>query len=146
MNWSNRLFRWSEAVGNGMAIVFGLVCIGCIGSCWYGFRYYEDMTERIIACKTIDEARALIQPNWRCHEYRFERDGKRHTVMSIHIRPPTGVMKPLAFKQPAIAFDENGRAIDHCIREYDDSPFRNRWREAYRDRAARAAKSPSPNR
>ena len=121
------LFRLGESV-----VIVGLSTFLLLHpvSCYYGFKYYDDMTEKIIACKTIDDLKSSVPQDW-LYEVRFEKAGKRYTRIAIHIKPPKGILKPLAFKEPALVFDEKGTTIDHCIREYDAGEFVRRWRESY---------------
>ena len=70
------LFRLGESV-----VIVGLSTFLLLHpvSCYYGFKYYDDMTEKIIASKTIDDLKSSVPQDW-LDEVRFEKAGKCYTL------------------------------------------------------------------
>ena len=71
------LFRLGESV-----VIVGLSTFLLLHpvSCYYGFKYYDGMTEKIVACKTIDDLKSSVQQDW-LDEVRFEKAGKNPDLL-----------------------------------------------------------------
>ena len=120
-----------ESILGVCAVVFlAILVFGMVGNCYRGIRFFDDAAERAMKCSTVEELRSAIPDEW-LHEQNFVKDGRRFMRISVHIKPPKFATHPLAFKDPAFIFDDHGRKVDQCLREYDASEFRRRWHESY---------------
>ncbi len=119
-----------NAIATGILAISGIVVLSLIGSCYRGIRFFDEAASKAMACQTADELRRSVPAEW-LRERPFVKDGKPYLRISVYITPPKHILSPLAFKEPAFIFDGHGRKIDQCLREYDASEFRPRWRESY---------------
>ena len=122
--------RRENILGGCVVALLALLVFGMGGSYYRGIRFFDEAAERAMKCTTVEELRSTIPDEW-LHEQNFVKDGRRFMRISVHIKPPKFAMSPLAFKDPAIIFDAQGRKVDQCLREYDACEFRWRWQESY---------------